>query len=64
MRYAILGDIHGNIDAFKAVLDDLESRGGFDLIWCLGDIVGYGPDPHECVELLKQYEHVCRHNSF
>jgi diadenosine tetraphosphatase ApaH/serine/threonine PP2A family protein phosphatase len=59
MRYAILGDIHGNINAFEAVLGDLESRGGFDIIWCLGDVVGYGPDPHECIELLQQYEHVC-----
>ena len=59
MRYAILGDIHGNLTAFEAVLRDLEMRGGFDKIWCLGDIVGYGPEPHECIELLQQYEHVC-----
>jgi predicted phosphodiesterase len=59
MRYVILSDIHGNLDAFKAVLDDVASRGGFDQIWCLGDIVGYGPEPKECIQLLRQYDHIC-----
>ena len=59
MRYAIIADIHANLTAFEAVLDDMERRGGVDEIWCLGDIVGYGPDPHECIERLRQYNHVC-----
>ncbi|MBT7290006.1 MAG: metallophosphoesterase family protein, partial [Chloroflexi bacterium] len=59
MRHAILADIHSNLEAFKAVLVDAEIRGGFDQIWCLGDIVGYGPDPCECIELLRQHDHVC-----
>jgi len=59
MRYAILGDIHSNLAAFEAVLRDADDRGGFDKIWCLGDVVGYGPDPHECIERLCQFEHVC-----
>lgn len=59
MRYAILADIHSNLIAFKAVLQDLEKRGGFDKIWCLGDIVGYGPEPHACIELLKQFDYIC-----
>ena len=59
MRYAVLGDIHSNLAAFEAVLQDLEGKGGFDKIWCLGDVVGYGPDPHECIERLRQYDHVC-----
>lgn len=59
MRYAILSDIHGNLAAFEAVLDDLSKRGGFDHIWCLGDIVGYGPDPSQCIQLLRQYDHTC-----
>lgn len=59
MRYAILADIHGNLPALEAVLSDIEGRGGVDEIWCLGDIVGYGPDPHSCIELLRQYKHVC-----
>jgi len=59
MRYAILGDIHSNLAAFEAVLDDIEARGGFDEIWCLGDIVGYGPEPHACIQLLRRYNHIC-----
>ncbi|MBM3176160.1 MAG: metallophosphoesterase, partial [Chloroflexi bacterium] len=59
MKIAILGDIHSNLAAFEAVLDDLKKRGRFDKIWCLGDVVGYGPDPHECIELLRQYDHLC-----
>lgn len=59
MKIAILGDIHSNLAAFEAVLSDIESKGGFDRIWCLGDVVGYGPDPHECIALLRQHDHVC-----
>ena len=59
MRYAIMADIHANLAAFNAVLDDMEQRGGVEEIWCLGDIVGYGPDPHECIERLQRYSHVC-----
>lgn len=57
MRYLIISDIHANLAAFKAVLDDAEGK--YDKVWCLGDIVGYGPDPNECVDLLKQLEPVC-----
>ena len=59
MRYAILADIHGNLVAFQAVLAAMEAEGGFDEIWCLGDGVGYGPEPHDCIELLRNYKHVC-----
>jgi diadenosine tetraphosphatase ApaH/serine/threonine PP2A family protein phosphatase len=59
MRYAILADIHSNLAAFEAVLSDAKNRGGFDRIWCLGDVVGYGPDPNECIKRLRQFEHVC-----
>ncbi|MFC1970594.1 metallophosphoesterase family protein [Chloroflexota bacterium] len=59
MRYAIIADIHANLTAFTAVLDDIEHKGGVDEIWCLGDIVGYGPDPHQCLKLLQRYPHVC-----
>ena len=52
MQYALVADIHANAAAFAAVLRDIESRGA-DQIICLGDVVGYGPDPHECVELLR-----------
>jgi len=59
MRYAIIGDIHANLAAFTAVLDDIEHLGGVEKVWCLGDIVGYGPDPHDCIELLCKANHVC-----
>ncbi|HJX03674.1 MAG TPA: metallophosphoesterase family protein [Dehalococcoidia bacterium] len=59
MRYAILADIHANLEAFLAILHDIEQREGFDIIWCLGDVVGYGPDPHACIQLLREHEHIC-----
>ena len=59
MRYAIIADIHSNLDAFQVVLQDIENRGGVEEIWCLGDIVGYGPQPVECIELLRRHCHIC-----
>ncbi|MFC1937185.1 metallophosphoesterase family protein [Chloroflexota bacterium] len=59
VRYAIIADIHANLAAFAAVLEDIERRGGVGEVWCLGDVVGYGPDPHECIELLRQLNHIC-----
>lgn len=56
MRYAIISDIHANLAALEAVLNHM---GPVDSIWCLGDIVGYGPDPNECVELVRQKAQVC-----
>ncbi|HEY96318.1 MAG TPA: metallophosphoesterase family protein [Dehalococcoidia bacterium] len=59
MRYAIIADIHSNLAAFQAVLDDINKQEKIDKIWCLGDIVGYGPDPHACIELLRSTDHIC-----
>jgi diadenosine tetraphosphatase ApaH/serine/threonine PP2A family protein phosphatase len=59
MRYAIIADIHANLAAFMAVLVDIERRGEAEEVWCLGDIVGYGPEPHQCIELLRQTNHIC-----
>lgn len=59
MIYAILADIHGNLAAFRAVLDDIARGGGVDQLWCLGDVVGYGPDPAACIALLRQQPHLC-----
>jgi diadenosine tetraphosphatase ApaH/serine/threonine PP2A family protein phosphatase len=56
MRYLIISDIHSNLAAFEAVLAD---AGSFDKVWCLGDVVGYGPDPNECVERLQDLPHIC-----
>jgi hypothetical protein len=47
---AILSDIHGNLEALHAVLEDAE-RCGIEEIYCLGDMVGYGPNPRECLDL-------------
>jgi predicted phosphodiesterase len=59
VRYAILSDIHSNLTALEAVLADLEKRGNADEIWCLGDTVGYGPDPHECLEIVLKRCKLC-----
>ena len=59
MHYAIIADIHANLAAFMAVLVDIERRGEAEEVWCLGDIVGYGPEPHQCIELLRQTNHIC-----
>ncbi|MGA1399914.1 MAG: metallophosphoesterase family protein, partial [Phycisphaerales bacterium] len=53
MRTALISDIHANLAAFEAVLADLDAR-GVDRIVCLGDVVGYGPDPVECVDLVAK----------
>ena len=58
MRCAIIADIHANLEAFTAVLGEIEHQGGVDEVWSLGDIVGYGPDPVPCIELLRRYNHV------
>ncbi len=52
MRVAILSDIHGNAVAFDRVIADAMSFGVVDEIWCVGDIVGYGPSPNDCVAEL------------
>ena len=52
MRCAVISDIHANLAALEAVLKDIGDR--VDRIWCLGDIVGYGPDPNECVERVLE----------
>jgi diadenosine tetraphosphatase ApaH/serine/threonine PP2A family protein phosphatase len=50
MRVLVFSDIHANLTALEAVLKD---AGTFDAVWCLGDLVGYGPDPNECIELIQ-----------
>lgn len=58
MRCAIISDIHANLEALRAVLDDIQQRGGADKYWHLGDVAGYGPDPHACIETLRQLDHI------
>lgn len=50
MRTLVISDIHSNADALQAVLAD---AGSFDRAWCLGDVIGYGPDPNECIQMLE-----------
>jgi diadenosine tetraphosphatase ApaH/serine/threonine PP2A family protein phosphatase len=52
MRYAILSDIHSNLEALEAVLEDISGR-QIDELLCLGDLVGYGANPNECIERIS-----------
>ena len=55
MKYALVSDIHANLEAFNACLAVIEKE-KCDKIVCLGDIVGYGANPHECIELVQKHE--------
>lgn len=57
-RIALISDIHGNLPAFKSVVADIRET-GVDEIWCLGDLIGYGAQPDECVALAKEECEVC-----
>ena len=52
MKIAVVSDIHSNLEALTEVLKEIESI-KVDAIYCLGDIVGYGPQPNECIDLIK-----------
>lgn len=52
-KRAIISDIHANLEALTAVLEDIRQQGG-DEVYCLGDIVGYGPNPAECIDLVMK----------
>ncbi|MBN2377616.1 MAG: metallophosphoesterase family protein [Sedimentisphaerales bacterium] len=51
MTFAIISDLHSNLAALQAVFDDIDKRGVKE-VFCLGDIVGYGPQPKECLDLI------------
>jgi diadenosine tetraphosphatase ApaH/serine/threonine PP2A family protein phosphatase len=53
MRFAILSDLHANLEATEAVLADAHERDCTDFI-CLGDVVGYNANPHECLEIVRK----------
>lgn len=55
MRYALISDIHANLPALEAVLEDIAARGDVDGTWHLGDLVGYAPWPNEVVDLLRTH---------
>ena len=54
MTTAIISDIHGNAAALRAVLEHIDARGDIERIICLGDIIGYGPEPLACVDLVAE----------
>jgi diadenosine tetraphosphatase ApaH/serine/threonine PP2A family protein phosphatase len=58
MRVAVISDVHGNEEALRAVLADLE-RDSPDALWCLGDLVGYGPQPNECCAVVAERADIC-----
>ncbi len=58
MRYAILSDVHGNMEALEAVLSRFSEMGDIDAYYCLGDIVGYGADPDACCTRLRELTEV------
>ena len=53
MRYGVFSDIHSNLEALEAVLKEV-AKEGVDELLCAGDLVGYGPDPVGCLELLRE----------
>ena len=56
--FAIISDVHSNLEALTTVLDDIEKR-GIKTIYCLGDVIGYGPNPKECLDLIIEKTEWC-----
>lgn len=54
-KRAIISDIHGNLEALTAVLADIESQ-DITEIYCLGDVIGYGPDPRACIDKCREFK--------
>src|ERR1700685_3093822 len=59
--HAILSDVHANLEALEAVLRDA-AQFSIEATYCLGDTVGYGPNPRECLDLVAQFDVVLRGN--
>ena len=57
MKYLVLADIHSNLEALNACFKDANRR--YKRILCLGDIVGYGANPNECIEILRKKKAIC-----
>jgi len=56
--FAVISDIHSNLEALSTVLADIEKR-GIKTIYCLGDVIGYGPNPRECLDLIIEKAKWC-----
>jgi len=57
MRILVISDIHANLVALESAL--AAAAGQYDTVWCLGDVVGYGPKPNECIELVRERATLC-----
>ena len=55
MRFAIFSDVHANLEAFNAVMSDAQENKCTHFV-CLGDVVGYNANPHECVDLIREMD--------
>ena len=58
MKRALISDVHGNVDALRQVLEDIRQQ-SITEIYCLGDIIGYGPNPRECLDLIREKTKIC-----
>jgi predicted phosphodiesterase len=58
MRVAVISDIHANLHALHSVLAEIDAEAP-DAVWCLGDLVGYGPRPNECCAIVRERADVC-----
>ena len=58
MRIAVFSDVHSNLVALEAVLTEVDAASP-DELWCLGDVVGYGPRPNECCDLVRARADIC-----
>ena len=58
MKIAVMSDIHGNLEALDAVLEDVYSQ-GIEKIVCIGDLIGYGPNPEEVIQKVRQVNVCC-----
>ena len=58
MKYAIIADIHGNLEAFQVVLEDIRAQNATHIV-CLGDVVGYNANPKECLQIVRDMNIPC-----
>ena len=58
MRVAVISDIHANLHALEAALAEIDEERP-DAVWCLGDLVGYGPRPNECCAIVRERAEIC-----
>ncbi len=58
MRVAVISDVHSNLQALEAVLEHADGE-GIEELWCLGDVVGYGGKPSECLALVRERSAIC-----